>query len=128
MMLVIIISGLLNICLFAFQAKAATAPMPTPKLNFAYDNDGNCVAEPMPEPSQTINRPAMPMPECCLAQNRHYNAVVNTVNDKSTPIFSNAIILSSNNLNPESNFTHDTARLIYPPPAALALASIVIRE
>lgn len=126
--LAIIISSLLNICLFAFQAKAAFAPMPPPKFNFVYNNDGNCVAEPMPEPIQSINRPATPMPQCCLAQNRYYNAVVNIANNKSAPTFSSLVILPANNPNFENNFTHYISRLAYPPPASLALASIVIRE
>lgn len=128
MILVIIISSLLNICLFAFQAKAAAAPIQPLKFNFTYDDDGNCVAEPMPEPAQSINHPAAPMPQCCLAQNRYYNAVVNTANDKSAPIFSSPVILPANNPNFENNFTHYISRLAYPPPASLALASIVIRE
>ncbi|MDO8668482.1 MAG: hypothetical protein Q7K35_05350 [bacterium] len=126
--LAIIISGLLNICLFTFQAKASTAPMPTPKLNFAYDNEGDCIAKPLPEPRETINRAAAPMPACCLAQNRNYNAVVNTANDKSTPAFTDLVMLPADNTYFENYSTNYTSRLAYPPPAGLALASIVIRE
>lgn len=124
--LVIIISSLLNICLFAFQAKAA--PIQSPKLNFVYDKDGNCAVEPTPEPTQNINRPAAPMPQCCLTQNRNFNTIVNTANDKSTPTFAGLIILQSDISNFENYSTHHTARLTYPPPEAPALASIVIRE
>lgn len=125
--LAIIISGLFNICLFAFQARATQLIQP-PQLNFVYDNSGNCIAEPMPEPAQTINYPSAPMPECCLARNRNFNAVVNTANDKSAPTFTSLIILPSANTNPENNYSYHTARLAYPPPAALALAATVIRE
>lgn len=126
MILVIIISSLLNICLFAFQAKAAS--IQPPELNFAYDNDGDCVTEPMPESAQNINRPSAPMPECCLAQNRYYNAVVNTANNQSARTFTGLIISQSDTSNFENYSTHYIARLIYPPPMALALASIIIRE
>jgi hypothetical protein len=124
--LAIIISSLLNICLFTFGAKAA--PIQSPKLNFAYNNDGNCVAAPMPEPTEAINRPAAPMPECCLAQNRNFTAVVSVANDKSAPTFTGLAILPLDKLNPENNYTYYTSQLTYPPPAALALASIIIRE
>jgi len=127
-MLVIIISGLLNICLFAFQVKAATAPIQPLKFNFAYDGAGNCVAEPIPEARPTINRPAAPMPECCLAQNRNFNTIINTANDKSAPTFTNLIISPFDAPNFKNNSTHYTSRLTYPPPEGLALASIVIRE
>lgn len=125
--LAIIISGLLNICLFAFQARA-TQPMQSSQLNFAYDNGDNCITEPTPEPVQTINYPSTPMLECCLSRNRNFNAIINTANNKSAPTFTSLIILPSANTNPENNYSHHTSRLTYPPPAALALASTVIRE
>lgn len=124
--LAIIISSLLNICLFSFQAKAA--PSQPPKLNFIYDNGGNCAAAPMPEPKESLNHPAAPMPECCLAQNRNFSAIVNAANDKTAPALTGPIILSQNDLRPENNLTHYTSRLAYPPPEALALASTIIRE
>lgn len=125
--LAIMVSGLLNVCMFALQTKAAE-PMPAPKFNFISDDSGNCTAEPMPEPMQSINRPTAPMPQCCLTQNRNFDAVVNTANDKSAPIFSGLIISPSTQANPENNSTHYTSRLTYPPPEALSLASTVIRE
>lgn len=128
LILVIIITGLLNICLFAWQAKTATAPMLMPKINFVYDNSGNYLAEPIPKPTQTINYPSVPMPECCLSRNRNFATIVNIANDKSTSVFTNLIILSSDTTNFENNSTHHTSRLAYPPPAALALASTIIRE
>lgn len=126
MILVIIISGLLNICLFVFQAKAA--PLQSPRTNSAYDTDCSAAPMPMSEPVQSINRPAAPMPECCLAQNRNFNAVVKTATDQSAPAFSGLVISPSDNQSFKNNSTHYTARLIYPPPEAPALASIVIRE
>lgn len=125
--LAIIISSLLNVCMFAFQAKAAQ-PAPAPKLKFAYDNSGNCVAQPGPLPAQAINYPAAPMPECCLAQNRDFDAVVNVANDKAAPILTGPIIIQADATNFENNYTYNTSRLIYPPPEALVLASTVIRE
>lgn len=126
-LLAIMISGLLNICLFSLQAKAAE-PMPEPKFNFVSDESGNCLAEPMPEPTQNINLPSAPIPQCCLAQNRNFNAVVNTANDKSAPTFASLIILSSENLNQENNFTYNTSQIVFPPPEAPSLASTVVRE
>jgi len=126
MLLAIIVSSLLNICLFTFQAKAA--PIQQPKLAFAYDDGGHCVIMPITEPEQTINRPTAPMPECCLARSRYYDAIINTANDKSAPAFSTPIILSANDFPLENNSAFYTARLTYPPPQAPALASIVIRE
>ncbi|MDP2708868.1 MAG: hypothetical protein Q8O93_02355 [bacterium] len=124
--LAITISGLLNICLFVLSAKAA--PMPEPAVNFATGNGDTCAAEPMPEPTQTINRPSAPMPECCLTQSHNFEAVVNTANDKTAPTFANAAIFISEIANPENNFSFNTSRNIYPPPAALALSSTIIRE
>ena len=126
-LLAIIISGLLNICMFSFQAKAAQ-PIQQPKFNFVYNNGGNCIAEPMPEPTQSINYPAAPVPECCLAQNRNFDALVSTANDKTATAFTNPEIYPSDNLIPENNSTYYTSQNIYPPPATLALASTVIRE
>ena len=125
--LAIIISGVLNICLFAFQARAIQ-PAQSPRLNFAYDNSCNCLTELMPEPSQTIGYPSAPMPECCLTQNRNFNSVVNTANNKSAPTFFGLIISPSNSQTTENNFTYNTSQNIYPPPATLALATTVIRE
>lgn len=125
--LAVIISGLLNICLFAFQARLAQSIEP-PKLNFVYNNSVNCLTEPTPEPSQTINYPSTPMPECCLTRTRNFDALVNTANDKSVPVFASLTILSADNSNPKNNYSYHTARLAYPPPAALALAATVIRE
>lgn len=124
--LVIIISGLLNICLFSFQAKAA--PIQPLKFNFAYNHADACAAEPLPEPAQTFNYPSAPMPECCLTQNRNYNAVVNTTNNKSAPTFFGLIILPLDSSIPKNNFTYNTSQITFPPPAALALASTIIRE
>ncbi len=126
MILVVIISGLFNICLFAFQAKAAS--IQSPELNFAYDNSGNCVAEPISKPTQTINRPATPMPECCLAQNRYYNAVVSTAKDQSAGTFAGLTFSQSDISSFENHSSQYNARLAYPPPMAMALASTVIRE
>ena len=126
--LVIVVSGLLNICLFAFQVKAAAAQNQPPILNFAYDSGGDCAAQPMAEPAQSLNRPSAPLPKCCLAQNRNFNALVNTANDRSAPSFANLITSSFDNHSFENNSTHYTARLTYPPPEDLALASIIIRE
>ena len=125
--LAIIISSLLNVCMFAFQAKAAE-PMPMPKINFISDADGNCVAEPLPAPLENINRPSAPMPECCLAQNRDYNTIVNTANDNIAPTFFGLIISPLADSNPENNSTQYTSRLTYPPPEARSLASTIIRE
>jgi len=102
--------------------------MSKPEVNFAYDQNGNCLAQPMPEPTQAINRPAAPMPECCLARNRNFNAVVNTANDKTAPTFTNLIISASGTPNPENNFTYNSSQIIFPPPSTLAIASVVIRE
>ena len=124
-LLAIIISSLLNVCLFSLRAKAA--PLNQPKLAFAYGGGENCSTESMPMPTQTINRPIPPIPECCLTQNRNFNAVVNTANDKSAPVFTD-IITPSFNLSPENNRTHYTSQTIFPPPEALALAATVIRE
>lgn len=124
--LAIIISGLLNVCIFSLQAKAA--PMPMPKVNFAYSNGDSCVAEPMPMPTENLNYPAAPMPECCLQQNRSYNALVNTANDRTAPTYSAPIILSSDNLIAENNFSYNTSQIVFPPPEALSLASTVMRE
>ena len=132
--LAIIISGLLNICLFALQARAA-APLQAPPINFAYDDNyayGNdytdCLTEALPRPKENLNRPTAPMPQCCLTRNRNFDAVVNTANDKTAPTFTGPIILASGTPNPENNFTYHTSQNIYPPPAVLALASIIIRE
>ena len=130
--LVIIVSGLLNICLFSLQAKAA-APKPTaPKINFANDNyygsDETCATEATHEPMQHINRPSAPMPECCLAQNRNFNAVVNAANDKSAPTFSGTIIAQSETTNLNFIPAYYTSQIVFPPPASLALASTIIRE
>ena len=126
MILAIIISGLLNICLFSFQAKAA--PIQPLKLNFTYDNSSDCVAESKPEPTQTINHPSAPMSECCLAKNRYYEAVVNTASNESAPIFTNLVILPLSNLNLKNNSTYHIPQSTSPPLAELALASTVIRE
>ncbi|MDO8592748.1 MAG: hypothetical protein Q7R92_03185 [bacterium] len=123
--LAIIISSLLNICLFSWQTNAA--PMPMPKINFASASGDTCAAQPLPEPLQNINSPAVPMPECCLAQNRNFDATINTANDKISGAFSGLIILSSNNLKFENNFVHNISQNIFPPPA-LSLATTVIRE
>lgn len=125
--LAIIISGLFNLCLFAFQARAIQSAQ-SPQLNFTYDNSGNCTPVPMPEPAQTIGYPSAPMPECCLTQNRNFSALVNTANDKSAPAFADLIVLPANNSNLENNYSYHISRLTYPPPAALALASTIIRE
>src|SRR3989338_9092670 len=126
-LLVIMVSSLLNLCLFIMPTKAA-APTQPQKLDFAYNNDGACAAAPAPEPRQIMNRQAAPMPKCCLAQNRNFNAVVNTANDKSTPIFLSLIILQSNIYNFEDNSSIYASQLVHPPPALLALASTIIRE
>lgn len=131
LILAVIISGLLNICSFAFQARAIQS-IPPPQLNFTYGNSdgnsGNCLTESMPEPAQTINYPAVPLPECCLTQNRNFNALINTANDNSAPVFTGPTILSTNNSKPKNNYSYHTSRLAYPPPSALAIASTVIRE
>lgn len=126
-LLAIIISSLLNVCMFAFQAKAAE-PMPMPKINFISDADGNCVAEPLPAPLENLNRPSAPMPECCLAQNRNFNVVVNTANDKSAPTLSGPAMAASDILNSQNNYTYYTSQIVFPPPAELAIISTVIRE
>lgn len=130
--LVIIISGLFNICLFALQAKAAAPKLFAPKINFAdnnyYSDDEACATETTHGSKQSLNRPVAPMPQCCLAQNRYYNAVVNTANDQPTRTFVNLMISPINKPNFENNSTYYTSRLIHPPPAALALVSTVIRE
>ena len=126
--LVIIISGLLNVCLFAFQAKAAVAQYQSPIFNFAYDSGDNCLSEPRPESSQNIHRPAAPIPQCCLTQNRNFNTVVNTANNQPAPSFAGLVISALANQNFENNSTHYTPRLTSSPPEALALAAIVIRE
>lgn len=128
LILAIIISGLLNLCLFAFQTRLAQA-VESPKLNLAYSDNGDCLTEPTAnEPKQIIDYPSAPMPECCLAQNRNFDALVNTANDKSAPLFTGLAILSVNNLDAENNYSHHISLLTYPPPAALALASTVMRE
>jgi len=68
------------------------------------------------------------MPECCLARNRNFHAVVNTANDKTAPTFTNLIISASGTPNPENNFTYNSSQIIFPPPSTLAIASVVIRE
>lgn len=127
--LAIIISGLFNLCLFAFQARAIQ-PAQTPQLNFTYDNSGNCITEPMPELAQTIGYPSapMPMPECCLTQNRNFGALVNTANDKLAPAFTSLIISWPVKSYAENNLAYNIYQNIYPPPSALALASTIIRE
>ena len=124
--LAIIISGLLNVCMFSLQAKAAAMPMPI--VNFANNSGNACVAEPVSAPTQTVNYPSAPIPECCLAQNRNFDAMVNTANDKTTTSSVNSIIYVSDNLNAENNYTYYTSQIVFPPPATLALASTVIRE
>jgi len=134
MILAVIISGLLNICLFALQARAA-APLQAPPINFAYDDNyayGNdytdCLAEALPRPKENLNRPTAPMPQCCLTRNRNFNAVINTANDKTAPTFTGLIFSASDAPNTENNFTYNTSQNIYPPPALLALTTTVIRE
>ncbi|GEM_PF-5666689 len=124
--LAITISGLLNICLFVLSAKAAS--MPEPMVNFATGNGDTCAAEPEPLPIENFNRPAAPMPECCLTQSRNFNALVKTANDKTAPAFANATIFISEIANPKNNFASNTSQNIYPPPAALALITTIIRE
>ncbi len=124
--LAIIISSLLNVCMFAFQAKAA--PMQLPKVNFAYAGGDTCTAEPMSAPLENLNRPSAPMPECCLAQNRNFDAVVNTANDKSAPAFSGLAMAASDSLKSQNNYTYYTSQIVFPPPAELAIISTVIRE
>ena len=128
-MLLIIISGLLNICLFVWQAKMAEAAQ-LPRLNSIYDyGDGaNCLDQARPEPEQTINYPSAPMPECCLRQNRNFSALVNTANDKSAPAFTSLIISWPEKSYAENNLAYNIHQNIYPPPSALTLASTVIRE
>lgn len=132
MILAITVTSLLNICLFAFQAKAAAPKLFAPKINFAdsnyYGYDEACAVETTHELSQSINRPSAPMPQCCLAQNRYYNAVVNTANNQTVWTFAGQIILPSDISNFKNYSTHYTARSTYPPPMALALASTIIRE
>ena len=126
-LLAIIISGLLNVCMFNFKTVAAAQYLPAPEIN-SFNNGETCDKELSPEPMENINRPTAPMPECCLAQNRNFNAVVNTDNNKTTPTFTNQVIFSSTNLNFENNSTHNTLGFIYSPPEALALISTIIRE
>lgn len=126
--LVIIVSGLLNLCLFAFQTRLALISIKSPKFSLAYNDNGDCLIEPASESAQTINYPSAPMPECCLAQNRNFDALTNTANNKSTPISTGLAILLTNNSSQENNYSYNIARLTYPPPAALALASTIMRE
>jgi len=126
MILVIIISGLFNICLFTFQVKAA--PIQSSKLNQVFFNDDGCLTATLPEPRQAIDRQSAPIPKCCLTQNRNFSAVINTIDNMPTPVFSALTIGPSDYLNHENNPTYYTSRLTYPPPGALALASTIIRE
>lgn len=128
-MLLIIISSLLNICLFVWQVKTAEAAQ-LPRLNSIYDyGEGvNCLDQDMPEPEQTINYPSMPMPECCLRQNRNFGALIKTANDKSAPAFTSLIISWPVKSYAENNLAYNIYKNIYPPPSALVLASTVIRE
>lgn len=125
--LAIIISGLLNFCLFAFQARATESIKPL-KLNLTYDISDNCLTKSVPEPEQTVNYPSAPMPECCLRQNRNFGALVNTAVDKSAPDFTGPIISWPLKSYAENNLVYNIYQNIYPPPSALALASTVIRE
>lgn len=124
--LAIVISGLFNVCLFSWQVKAA--PMPMPKINFAYANGDTCAAQPLPEPAQNIGHPSAPMPECCLAQNRNFDATINTANDKTEPAPDGQTVSAPNNLTAENSFACNASQIAFPPPAALALATTVIRE
>ncbi len=128
MILTVVISGLLNVCLFALQAKAATPQVTAPKIHFAYNQNGACVEVAVPASAQSFNYPTAPMPECCLAQNRNFNATVNTANNKSTPTFTNLIISPAINSISENNSTYNTSKTTSPPPATLALISTIIRE
>lgn len=125
--LAIIISGLLNVCLFVWQAKTAQLIQPL-KFNLAYDNSGNCLGQSGPEPAQAINYPPLPIPECCLTRNRNFNAVINAASDKSAPNFTSPVISWTETAAAENNFINNTSQNIYPPPAALAMASTVMRE
>lgn len=126
--LAIIISGLLNFCLFAFQARATESIVEPLKFNLTYENSNDCLKESAPEPEQTVNYPSAPMPECCLRQNRNFGALVNTAIDKSAPDFTGPIISWPLKSYAENNLVYNTCQNIYPPPSALALASTVIRE
>jgi len=114
--------------MFTLQLKATAPQLSAGQFNFLDNNNGEiCVMETAREPAQTVGRPSAPMPECCLAQNRNFNAIINTANI-TAPTFTDSIISSSADLNFENNSTHNTSRFIHPPPALLALASTVIRE
>jgi hypothetical protein len=129
MILTIIIFSLLNICLFVSPVIAAKpAYQPFNLSVFTHHVNGDvCAMEPIAEPSQTISYPTAAMPECCLARNRNFNALINTNNDKKALTFIGYINLTPTEPILKNNFTYHP-RLTYPPPTALALASTVIRE
>ncbi len=128
MILTVVISGLLNVCLFALQAKAATPQVTAPKIHFAYNQNGACVEVAVPASAQSFNYPSAPMPQCCIAQNRNFDATVNTANDKTAPTFTGQLISPSAILNFKNNLAYNTSKTTSPPPATLALISTIIRE
>ena len=127
--LAIIISGLLNICLFAFRVKTATAaPIHKAAARASFSNGENCGGGYRSESGRIISRSAAGLPQCCLEKNRNFQAIVGTANNLTAPVFYGPPAYSTDILNPEKNITDYSLRIAYPPPAALALASTIIRE
>lgn len=127
MVLIVAVSSLLNIFLLVLHAEA-TQPIQSVRCHFANNGGEPCAGEYQPESNHSINYPEASIPECCLIQSRYYDAIINTDNDRPAANYTVFSAAQSEKTNPENNSSYDTSRLTYPPPAALALASTVIRE
>jgi len=120
-LLVILITGLFNLCFFSSQVKASVLAIPE-----KVEVEDNC------QPQAKVSHASAPVekkiPVCCLDRDHYYEVIVvsddqdGLSNLLSVPLYTDDRIILDN------KFSYHNFSLFYPPPDLSAVTSVVRRE